>query len=69
VVHLKFFGCVSYAHVPDDLRKKLDNKGQKIIFVGYSRDTKGYKLYDPIARKFIITAMFSSWRMKDGMEA
>jgi hypothetical protein len=54
VVHLKVFGCVSYAHVPDELRKKLDNKGQKIIFVGYSEDTKGYKLYDPIARKFII---------------
>jgi hypothetical protein len=54
VVHLKLFGCVSYAHVPDELRKKLDNKGQKFIFVGYSEDIKGYKLYDSIARKFII---------------
>ena len=25
VSHLKVFGCVSYAHVPDELRKKLDN--------------------------------------------
>ena len=23
VSHLNFFGCVAYAHVPDELRKKL----------------------------------------------
>jgi hypothetical protein len=55
VAHLIFFGCVTYAHVPDDVRRKLDNKGQKCIFVGYSEETKGYKLYDPVARKFIIS--------------
>ena len=27
VSHLKVFGCVAYAHVPDELRKKLDKKG------------------------------------------
>jgi hypothetical protein len=45
---------VAYGHVPDDLRRKLDNKGQKCIFVGYSEETKGYKLYDPVIRKIII---------------
>ena len=55
VSHLKFFGCVAYAHVPDELRRKLDKKGQKCIFVGYSEDTKAYKLYDPVARKVIIS--------------
>ena len=54
VSHLKNFGCVSYAHVPDELIKKLDKKGQKCIFVGYSEDTKAYKLYDHVARKVII---------------
>jgi transposase InsO family protein len=68
VAHLKVFGCVAYAHVPDELRRKLDNKGHKCIFVGYSEETKGYKLYDPVARKVIINPMFSSWRMKHGME-
>ena len=29
VSHLKVFGCVTYAHMPDELRKKLDKKGQK----------------------------------------
>ena len=55
VTHLKKFGCLAYAHVLDELRKKLDNKGQKCIFVGYSEDTKAYKLYDPVARKVIIS--------------
>jgi len=36
VVHLKCFGCITYAHVPDELRKKMDKKGKKCIFVGYS---------------------------------
>ena len=52
---LKVFGCVAYAHIPDELRKKLDKKVQKCIFVGYSEDTKAYKLYDPVIRKVIIS--------------
>jgi hypothetical protein len=55
VSHLKVFGCVAYAHVPDKMRKKLDNKGHKCLFVGYSEDTKSYKLYEPIAIKVIIS--------------
>ena len=55
VTHLKKFGCLVYAHVLDELRKKLDNKGHKCIFVGYSEDTKSYKLYNPIANKVIIS--------------
>ena len=54
VSQLKVFGCVAYAHVPDELRKKLD-KGQKCIFIGYSEDTKAFKLYDLVARKVIIS--------------
>ena len=55
VSHLKKFCCVADAHVPNELRKKLDNKGQKCIFVSYSKDTKAYKLYDPVIRKVIIS--------------
>jgi hypothetical protein len=55
VAHLNFFGCVAYTHVPDELRKKLDNKGHKCVFVGYYEDTKSYKLCDLIARKVKIS--------------
>ena len=44
VSHLKFFVSVAYAHVPNELRKKLDKKGHKYIFVSYSKDTKAYNL-------------------------
>jgi len=54
VLHLKVFGCVAYAHVPDELRWKMDKNGQKYIFFGYFEETKGYKLYEPVARKVII---------------
>ena len=36
VAHLKNFGCIAYTHVPNEMRRKLDNKGHKCIFVGYS---------------------------------
>ncbi|XP_026441683.1 uncharacterized protein LOC113340837 [Papaver somniferum] len=55
VRHLKVFGCIAYAHIPTEIRKKLDNKSEKCIFLGYSVATKGYKLYNPETRKMIIS--------------
>ena len=55
VSHLKFFGCVAYDHVPNELKNKLYKKGHKCIFVGYYEDTKSYKLYDLVARKVIVS--------------
>ena len=52
---MKVFGCVAYAHIPDQLRKKLDNKGEKCIFIGYSEESKAYKLYNPSTKKFIMS--------------
>nr|XP_025665251.1 uncharacterized protein LOC112763924 [Arachis hypogaea] len=37
------------------LRKKLDDKGEKCIFIGYSTDSKAYKLYNPETKKVIIS--------------
>ena len=36
ISHLRVFGCVAYAHVPKELRGKLDDKSEKYIFTGYS---------------------------------
>ena len=54
VTHMKVFGCVAYAHVPDQLRKKLNNKGENCIFVGYNDESNTYKLYNPFTKKVII---------------
>ena len=52
VSNLRVFGCVTYVHVPDNQRKKLDAKSRKSIFVGYPEGVKGFKLYDPVTHKF-----------------
>ena len=52
--HLKVFGCMAYAHVPDALRQKLDKKAEKLRSVGYSRNSKGYRLLDEKTQKVIV---------------
>ena len=45
VSHLKIFGCLVYLHVPKEKRSKLDPSGKKGIFIGYSDESKAYKIY------------------------
>ena len=55
ISHLRIFGFVAYAHVPKDLWKKLDDRSEKCIFIGYSKECKAYKIYNPITKKYIIS--------------
>jgi hypothetical protein len=48
--HLCMFGCLAFAQVPKEKRKKLDYRATPGIFVGYSILTKQYFVYDPLAR-------------------
>ena len=34
VLHLRVFGSIVFSHVPKDLRTKLDEKGEKFVFIG-----------------------------------
>ena len=43
--NLKVFGCVAYAHIKQE-RQKFDKKSTKCIFIGYSLDKNGYRLYN-----------------------
>ena len=62
--YLKVFGCVAYAHLPNQLHHKLDARSAKCIFVGYAMKQKGYQLWDP-SRKRIITARYSDVRFDE----
>lgn len=44
VENLRVFGSICYAHVPKALRKKLDPKSEKAVFVGYSPN--GYRCWN-----------------------
>lgn len=69
----KIFGCVAHVHVPDVQRKKLDSKSIKCVLLGVSDESKAYRLYDPIARKILVSrdVVFSEtekWNWKKGKE-
>ncbi|MCO5571726.1 hypothetical protein L7F22_025473 [Adiantum nelumboides] len=51
VSYLRVFGCLAYAHIPQQLRGQHDDKAVKCIFVGYSSGSKGYRLYNPATNK------------------
>ena len=52
---LRIFGSIAYAHVPKELRKKLDSKTKECIFLGYSGTSKGYKLWCPKKQGVILS--------------
>lgn len=55
ITHMKIFGCEVMVHVPKEKAKKWDSKTNKLIFIGYGEQTKGYRLLDPKTRKIIIS--------------
>jgi hypothetical protein len=65
---------VAYAKIPDARRTKLDDKSEKCIFVGYGERKMGYKLYNLITKKVIMSrdVIFEedkTWQWKDDQEA
>ena len=65
---------MAYAKIPDARRTRLDDKSEKCIFVGYGDRRMGYKLYNPIMKKVIMSkdVIFEedkSWQWNDDQEA
>ena len=44
---MRVSGRISYVHVPDEKRRKLNLKLEKCVLVGYSYEQKSYKCYNP----------------------
>ena len=38
ICHLKVFGCATYSHVPNTEQRKLNEKAQRMCFIGYSKN-------------------------------
>ena len=54
VAHLIIFSFIDFAHIPDEIRRKLDKKSERCIFTGYSEQHKAYKLYNPLTKKVVV---------------
>jgi hypothetical protein len=55
VNNLQIFGCKGYAVIPKERRRKLDDKAERLTFVGYPEGTKGYRMLNPETGRIKIT--------------
>jgi hypothetical protein len=53
VAHIRVFGCIAYAKIPDASRTKLEAKSVKCLFLGYCEGSKAYRLICLESRKII----------------
>lgn len=70
VSHFRVFGCRAFAHQPAELRGKLDPKTQKCLMMGYAKKSKGYRLFNEVTRKIIISrnVIFNETEEEETME-
>nr|GEX83448.1 retrovirus-related Pol polyprotein from transposon TNT 1-94 [Tanacetum cinerariifolium] len=55
VSHLWVFRSIAYVHVLSQRRLKLNDRSEKHVFVGYDKQSKGYKLYNPVTRNVVVS--------------
>jgi hypothetical protein len=52
---LHMFGCVAYAKRNGPGVTKLDDRSTSGVFLGYEPGTKGYRVYDPVNDRLLVT--------------
>jgi hypothetical protein len=55
VHHLRTFECIVYVRNTTPHLKKLENRGLKMIFIGYESGSNAYRAYDPITKRVHVT--------------
>ena len=52
IAHLRVFGCLAYVHIDDAARRtgKLDGRSFPCVFLGYSSESKAWRLYNPTSK-------------------
>ncbi|KAL0270634.1 UNVERIFIED_CONTAM: hypothetical protein PYX00_007980 [Menopon gallinae] len=68
--HMKEFGCDVFVKNNAPNKDKFQPRAQKMIFVGYSSQSKGYRVYDPNNNKFedVRDVYFREGRKRDNDE-
>ena len=76
VEHLRIFGCLSFSHVPSEMKTKLDPTAEKGILVGYSEVSNSYRIYIPTMTRIVVRrdvrfedrAFMRSLKLRDKVE-
>ncbi|GJR65954.1 retrovirus-related pol polyprotein from transposon TNT 1-94 [Tanacetum coccineum] len=55
VSHLQVFRSITYVYISSQRRSKLNDRSEKHVFVGYDKQSKGYKLCNPVTRKVVVS--------------
>jgi radical SAM superfamily enzyme YgiQ (UPF0313 family) len=55
VHHFRTFMCIVYVQNTVPHRKKLEDHGCKMIFIGYESGSKAYRAYDPTMKHVHVT--------------
>ena len=53
--HFRVFGCIAHVYVPEERKTKLDNRSITCVLLGVSEESKGYKLFDPVAKRVVVS--------------
>ena len=51
--YLRVFGCPCYVHIDKQLRRKLDDRAWKGVFVGYALDSLAYLIWNPTTQRLV----------------
>ena len=54
VTHFKIFGSKAWVRIPTENRNDLQPQSQECLFIGYSEDSKGYKMINLSTNKSFI---------------
>ena len=52
---MHFSGSKCFVHVPTEKRRKLDQKGSEMTFLGHDNESKAFRYYNPATRKVEIS--------------
>ena len=55
IKHIKIFGSKAYVLIKDNSNGKFDSKSEECVLVGYSNETKAYRLWNPRKRNITIS--------------
>nr|KAJ0208302.1 hypothetical protein LSAT_V11C500255750 [Lactuca sativa] len=55
VSHLRVFGCAAHMMASQNHLKKLDDRSKKVVHLGVKKDTKAYRLLDPVTELMYVS--------------